>query len=125
MDASGEQDTCTCELPESIQLRFPTCDIKTLASLMGIPLGVARARYDGGALDYLVMRTIRGDEWRPAGKVAFDALRVRDVLDEAGHERFEAWQTLGRITSPLPSSRRTPDRPLPKGIGRSLAAPFT
>jgi hypothetical protein len=108
MGATDEQDTC--ELPESIRLRFPSCDLKTLASLMGITLGAARARYDGGALDYLVMRTIRGDEWRPAGKITFDALRVRDVLDEVGRERFEAWQTSGRITPPLRSSHRMAER---------------
>ena len=79
-------------LTEAVKLRYPSCDLKQYAALAGIAPGAAQWRYESGELAQLVMRTLRGEEWRPGGRVTLDALRVREHLGAAGRERFDAWQ---------------------------------
>lgn len=81
----------------SVFLRYPWCDVNQVAMLLGVSSKVAMHRYETGDLEHLVLRTSRGDEWRPSGRHVFDAYRVRAYLDPVGQELFDAWQQGGEL----------------------------
>jgi hypothetical protein len=75
-----------------VALRHPSCGLYELAQLMGEDKRVMHDRYRCGELEHLVMRGIDGSEWRPNGRIEFDAMRVRGYLPSGARSVFDRWQ---------------------------------
>jgi hypothetical protein len=92
----------------AVFLRYPSCGINELAAFRRTTRAAAHGEYTAGQLEHLLMRTVSGEEWRLAGRVQLDAVRVRDHLDEAGRELFDAWQRDGSLPSSATGDQRFP-----------------
>lgn len=94
----------------AVYLRYPSCGVRELARFRRVSEATVAGEHYAGELEHLVMRTVTGEEWRPFGRIQFDAVRVRESLDEEGRAMFDAWQTSESAPmAPRPRSRARRD----------------
>jgi hypothetical protein len=80
----------------AVFLRYPSCGLRELAVFRRTTYQAVYGEHYAGQLEHLVMRTVSGEVWQPSGRIQFDAVRVREHLDEAGRKLFDVWQERGR-----------------------------